>query len=32
MFVELCAKNYATHDGLFNGVDDIFKFVTPLPQ
>jgi hypothetical protein len=31
MFVQLCAKNYATHDGLFNnGVDDIFKFVTPL--
>lgn len=32
MFVELCAKNYATHDGLLNGADDIFKFVTPLPN
>jgi hypothetical protein len=25
MSVELCANNYATSDGLVNGVDDIFK-------
>ncbi len=25
MLVELCANNYATYDGLMNGVDDILK-------
>jgi hypothetical protein len=25
MLVELCATNYATHDGLINGVDKIFQ-------
>jgi len=25
MLVELCAENYATHDGLVNGVDEIFQ-------
>jgi hypothetical protein len=25
MLVELCAGNYATHDGLVNGVDGIFQ-------
>jgi hypothetical protein len=25
MLVELCAGNYATFDGLVNGIDDIFK-------
>jgi hypothetical protein len=24
MLIELCARNYATHDGLFNGVDGVF--------
>jgi len=28
MFVELCVGNCATHDGLFNGANGIFKFVT----
>ncbi len=28
MVVELCAKNYATYDGLFNGVDGVFKTST----
>jgi phosphopantetheine adenylyltransferase len=26
--VELCASNYATFDGIVNGVDDIFKAST----
>jgi hypothetical protein len=25
MLVELCARNYATHDGLVNGADGLFK-------
>jgi hypothetical protein len=25
MLIELCASNYATFDGLVNGIDDIFK-------
>jgi hypothetical protein len=25
MLVELCAKNYATHDGLVNGANGIFQ-------
>jgi hypothetical protein len=25
MLVELCAKNYATHDGLINGANRIFQ-------
>jgi hypothetical protein len=25
MLVELCVKNYATHDGLVNGADGIFQ-------
>jgi hypothetical protein len=25
MLVELCVGNYATHDGLINGVDEIFQ-------
>jgi len=25
MLIELCGGNYATHDGLVNGVDDLFK-------
>jgi hypothetical protein len=25
MLVELCARNYATHDSLVNGVDKIFQ-------
>jgi hypothetical protein len=25
MLIELCANNYATFDGLVNGVDDISK-------
>jgi len=32
MFVELCVGNCATHDGLFNGANGIFKFVTSLPN
>jgi len=28
MFVELCAGNYATSNGLVNGVDDIFQTST----
>jgi len=28
--VELCAKNYATHDGLVHGVDGIFQISTNL--
>jgi hypothetical protein len=28
MLVELCASNYATFDGLMNGVDGIFKTST----
>jgi len=28
MLVELCASNYATSDGLVNGVDGIFKTST----
>jgi hypothetical protein len=25
MLVELCVRNYATHDGLVNGADGIFQ-------
>ncbi len=28
MLIELCASNYATFDGLVNGVNDIFKIST----
>jgi hypothetical protein len=28
MLVELCVDNYATSDGLVNGIDDIFKTLT----
>jgi hypothetical protein len=28
MLVELCAKNYAIHDGLVNGADGIFQVLT----
>jgi hypothetical protein len=28
MVVELCARNYATYDGLVNGVDGVFKTPT----
>jgi hypothetical protein len=28
MLVELCVGNYATYDGVVNGVDDIFKAST----
>ncbi len=28
MFIELCVNNYATYDGLVNGVDNIFKTLT----
>jgi hypothetical protein len=30
MLVEICAKNYATHDGLVHGVDGIFQRSTKL--
>jgi hypothetical protein len=30
MLIELCARNYATHDKLFNGVDGVFQYVTKL--
>jgi hypothetical protein len=30
VLIELYAKNYATHDGLFNRVDGVFKYVTKL--
>jgi hypothetical protein len=30
MLVELCARNYATHDGLVNGVDGIFQGLTKI--
>ncbi len=30
MLVELCVGNYATSDGLFNGVDDTFQDNIPL--
>ncbi len=25
MFIELCARNYATYDGLVDGLDGLFK-------
>jgi hypothetical protein len=28
MVVELCARNYATYDGLVNGIDGVFKTST----
>ncbi len=28
MFTKLCVGNYATHDGLFNNANGIFKFAT----
>jgi hypothetical protein len=28
MLVELCVNNYATSNGLVNGIDDIFKTST----
>jgi len=30
MLVEICASNYAIHDGLFNGVDKVFQYVSKL--
>jgi hypothetical protein len=30
MLVELCVGNYATHDGLVNGVDKIFQGSTKV--
>jgi hypothetical protein len=30
MLVELCAGNYVTHDGLVNGVDEIFQRSTKI--
>jgi hypothetical protein len=30
MLIELCVGNYATYDGLLNGVGDIFKALTIL--
>jgi len=30
MLIELCVGNYATHDGLFNGADGVFQYVTKL--
>jgi hypothetical protein len=30
MLKELCDKNYAIHDRLFNGVDGVFQYVTKL--
>ena len=32
MLVELCAGNHATHDGLVNGADGIFKDFTTTPE
>jgi hypothetical protein len=32
MLVELCASNYSTHDGLVNGVDEIFQASSKLPN
>jgi hypothetical protein len=31
MLIELCASNYARHDGLVNGVDGIFQNSSKLP-
>jgi hypothetical protein len=28
MMVELCANNYAIHDGLFNGINGVFLYVS----
>jgi hypothetical protein len=30
VLIELYVRNYATHDGLFNGVDGVFQYVTKL--
>ncbi len=30
MLVDLCARNYVTHDGLVNGVDGIFQGSTKI--
>ncbi len=30
MLIKLCARNYANHDKLFNGVDGVFRYVTKL--
>jgi hypothetical protein len=32
MLVKLCASNYSTHDGLVNGVDEIFQASSKLPN
>jgi hypothetical protein len=32
MLIELCAGNYATHDGLFNGANGVFQYVTKLQK
>jgi hypothetical protein len=32
MFIELCVRNYAIHDGLFNGANGIFKCVKSFPK
>jgi hypothetical protein len=30
MLIELCVHNYATHDEVFNGIEEVFKCVTKL--
>jgi hypothetical protein len=30
MLIKLCARNYAIHDGLFNGANGVFQYVTKL--
>jgi len=30
VLIELCARNYAFHDGLFNGANGVFQYVTKL--
>jgi hypothetical protein len=30
MLIELCVGNYANRDGLFNGTDGVFQYVTKL--
>jgi hypothetical protein len=30
MLVELCVHNYATHDEVFDGIDEVFQCVTKL--
>jgi hypothetical protein len=30
MLIELCAGNYGSHDGFFNGANGVFQYVTKL--